>query len=56
MSELGRCTNAEATFPLPSDTRPVDGAPDGLYESPPPKPAICFNELLMAARHKEGYN
>ena len=27
MSELGRCTNAEATFPLPPDTRPIDRAP-----------------------------
>ena len=27
MSELGRCTNAEATFPSPPDTRPIDRAP-----------------------------
>ena len=27
MSELGHCTNAEATLPLPPDTRPIDRAP-----------------------------
>ena len=27
MSELGRSTNAEATFPLPPETRPIDRAP-----------------------------
>ena len=27
MSELGCCTNAEATFPLPPDTLPIDRAP-----------------------------
>ena len=27
MSELGRCSNAEATFPLPPDIRPIDRPP-----------------------------
>ena len=27
MSELGRCTNAEATFPLALDIRPIDRPP-----------------------------
>ena len=27
LSELDRCTNAEATVPLPPDTRPIDRAP-----------------------------
>ena len=27
MSEVGRCTNAEETFPLPPDARPIDRAP-----------------------------
>ena len=46
MSELGRCTNAEATFPLPPDTRPIDRAP--YRANPKAKAAIdkCVHDML----------
>ena len=37
MSELGRFPNAEATFPLPPDTRPIDRA---LYRANPRAKAV----------------
>ena len=43
MSELGRCTTAVATFPLPDDTRVVDKAP---YRSHPSTSGVvdkCVN-------------
>ena len=46
MSELGRFPNAEATFPLPPDTRPIDRA---LYRANPrAKAAIdkCVHDML----------
>ena len=46
MSELGRCTIAEATFPVPPDTRPVDRPP---YRPNPRTSAVtdkCVNEML----------
>ena len=46
MSELGRCTNAEATFPLPPDTRPIDRAP---YRANPRAKAVideCVHDML----------
>ena len=46
MSELGRCTNAEATSPLPTDTRPIDRAP---YRANPRAKAVidkCVHDML----------
>ena len=46
MSELGRCTNADATFPLPSDTRPIDRGP---YRANPRAKAVidkCVHDML----------
>ena len=46
MSELGRFTNAEATFPLPPDTRPIDRA---LYRANPRAKAVidkCAYDML----------
>ena len=46
MSELGRCTNAEATFPLPTDTRPIDRTP---YRANPRAKAVidkCVHDML----------
>ena len=46
MSELRRCTIAEATFPVPPDTRPVDRPP---YRPNPRTSAVtdkCVNEML----------
>ena len=46
MSELGRCTIAEATFPVPPGTRAVDRPP---YRPNPRTSAViakCVNELL----------
>ena len=46
MSELGCCTNAEATFPLPPDTRPIDRAP---YRANPRAKAVidkCVHDTL----------
>ena len=46
MSELGRCTNAEATFPLPPKTCPIDRAP---YRANPRAKAVidkCVHDML----------
>ena len=46
MRELGRCTIAEATLPVPEGTRPVDCPP---YRPNPPISAVidkCANEML----------
>ena len=45
-SELGRCTNAKATFPLPPDTRPIGRAP---YRANPRAKAVidkCVHDML----------
>ena len=46
MSELGRCTIAEATFPVPSGTRPVDRPP--YRPNPRTSAAIdkCVDDML----------
>ena len=46
MSEVGRCTNAEAIFPLPPDSRPMDRAP---YRANPRAKAVidkCVHAML----------
>ena len=46
VSELGRCTIAEAAFPVPESTRPVDRSP---YRPNPRTSAVidkCVNEML----------
>ena len=46
MSELGRCTNAEASFPLPPETRPIDSPP---YRANPRAKAVideCVHDML----------
>ena len=46
MSELGQCTIAEATFPVPEGTRPVDRPP---YRPNPRTSAVidkCVNEIV----------
>ena len=46
MSELGRCTNAKATFPLPPDIRPIDRPP---YRANPRAKAVidkCVRDKL----------
>lgn len=46
MSELGRCTTAEATFPLPTNTRAVDRPP---YRSNPRTSGViekCVHDML----------
>ena len=42
-SELGRCTNVEAAFPLPRDTRPID---HGVQLSLTNASMICLNGTL----------
>ena len=45
-SELGRCTNAEATFTLPPDTRPIDRA---QYRANPRAKTVideCVHDML----------
>ena len=46
MSELGRCINAEATFPLPPHIRPIDRPP---YRANPRAKAVidkCVHDML----------
>ena len=50
MSELGRCTNAEATFPLPPDTRPIDRPP---YRANPRAKAV-IDKCVRLSQKKNG--
>ena len=46
MSELGRCTTAVATFPLPDDTRAVDKAPYRFNPHPSGVVDKCVHDML----------
>ena len=52
MSELGRCTNAEATFSLPPDIHPIDRPP--YLANPRAKAVIdkCVHDMLELGHHR----